>query len=49
MDAADRRDFIRRTSTGAATAFVTTLPAVVGSDSSAGDLRVGLIGAGGRG
>jgi predicted dehydrogenase len=49
MDTADRRDFIKRTGTGVATAVATTLPAVAGSESSAGDLRIGLIGAGGRG
>ena len=49
MDTTDRRDFIKRTGTGVATALVTTLPAVAGSESSAGDLRIGLIGAGGRG
>lgn len=49
MDTTDRRDFIKRTGTGVATALVTTLPAVAGSESSAGDLRIGVIGAGGRG
>jgi len=49
MDTADRRDFIKRTGSGVATALVTTLPAVAGSESPAGNLRIGLIGAGGRG
>jgi len=49
MDTADRRDFIKRTGTGVATALVTTLPAVAGSESSSGNLRIGVIGAGGRG
>ena len=49
MNTSDRRDFIKRTSAGVATALVTTLPAVAASESSSGDLRIGLIGAGGRG
>jgi predicted dehydrogenase len=49
MDTADRRDFIKRTGTGVATALATTLPAVAGRESSSGDLRIGVIGAGGRG
>ncbi|MCH2118219.1 MAG: Gfo/Idh/MocA family oxidoreductase [Pirellulales bacterium] len=49
MSTSDRRDFIKQSGTGMATALVTTLPAIAGERKPAADLRVGVIGAGGRG